>query len=293
MKALIASLLLLSSTALADVTTSFTLGGQLGNYAVASTQDGQPTSGIWSVDYIFDCGLTHTCGTYGQQPLQNIYITLPNDPINPGNRLNINCTGVIDIDTRPTVGSKVQQPPGVLEATETCQFKESWYSGTWTGTITYNYKSVLQRHCSSGHPVCVTRYYPVLVNGTGALTTPDPPPMPPPPPPPVVSVIGSGAIDLNTEIVFILATPNQVLAQAQFDLVDYLAILVNTDGTTPLASLDYWTVYPVGDDGETFTYSVYGTIFNADGTSWGIYDCELTADVNGVVSGGTLTEFPF
>jgi hypothetical protein len=287
MKSLIASLLLLSSTALADVTTNFTLGAPRVNYIPVLTQDGQPTSGVWSVDYIYDCGLS---GCYGGIQAK-IYLTMPNDPINPGNRLNANCTGTITLDTIPQYGSKVQQPPGVLVSAQTCQFKESWYSGTWTGTITYNYISVLQRHCANR--ACVTRYYPILTGGSGTLTTPDPPPMPPPPPPPVVSVIGSGVIDLNTEIVFIVATPNQVLAQAQFDLVNYLAILVNTDGTTPISSLDYWTVYPVGDDGETFVYSVYGTIFNADGTSWGIYDCELTADVNGVVSGGTLTEFPF
>jgi hypothetical protein len=291
MKALLACLLL-SSTALADVTTDFTLGAEKVNYIVATVQDGQPTSGIWSVDFLFDCGLTRSCGFYGEQPQQQIYVTLPNDPVNPGHRLAVSCTGVVSLDTRPAYGSKTQQPPGVLESTETCPFNESWYSGTWEGTVTYNYISVLQRHCSSGHPVCISSYYPVLNGGSGSLTTADPPPMPPPPPPPVVSVVGSGQVDLSTGFVITLMTPNQSVYAVEFDLVNYLAGVLNVDGTTPNVSLDYWANYSVGDDGEAFIYSIFGTVYNADGTLWGTYDCELTTDANGLVSGGTFTEYP-
>jgi hypothetical protein len=292
MKALLACLLL-SSTALADVTTDFTLGSQRNNYITATVQDGLPTSGLWSVDYLFDCGLTLLCGYYSEQPQANIYLSLPSDPVNPGNRLGISCTGVVTLDTRPAYAAKTQQPPGVLESTETCPFDESWYSGTWTGTVTYNYLSVLQRHCSSGHPVCVSRYYPVLNGGSGSLTTADPPPMPPPPPPPVVSVVGSGQVDLSTGFVIALMTPNQSVYAVEFDLVNYLAAVLNTDGTTVFnVSLDYWANYPVGDDGDAFIYSIFGTVYNADGSVGGTYDCELTTDVNGLVSGGTFTEYP-
>lgn len=166
LKILIALILFASAAAWADVTTVYTLGPPTGNHLPALTQDGEPTGGLWYVDYVYDCALKQSCSGSPQASLE---ITLPNDPTNPGNRLFLNgCVGIVAVDTRPQYAAKTQQAPGVLQSTETCG---TLAGKTWTGTITYNYLSVLQRHCSAGHPVCVSAYYPVLVAGSGTLTT--------------------------------------------------------------------------------------------------------------------------
>jgi hypothetical protein len=270
----------------ADVTTVFSLGKPYVNYIPALTQDGQPTSGIWSLDYLYDCGLNTCAGG----PQANIYLTLPNDPVNPGNRLSVSCTGVITLDARPVI-SPTQQPPGSLESTETCPFTESWYSGTWAGTVTYTYSSVKQTHCSGGRGGhCVTAYYPVLVGGYGSLTTADPPPPPPPPPPPIVSTIGAGQV--FDGLVVAIAIPSQPITSVQFDFVNAVAVLTYADGTTPYASLDYSSINALDDDGELFAYSISGTVYNADFSIRSYYDCELTVTSAGAVTGGTFTEYP-
>jgi hypothetical protein len=151
------------SAATQAATTVFTLGPPTNNYLPVLTQDGEPTSGIWYANYVFDCALRPSCSGL---PQSGIEIVLPNDPTNPGYRLYLySCAGTVTLDTRPYAGgSAEQQPDGVLQSSEIC--------GTWSGTITYNYISVLQKHCSSGHPACAAKYYPVLVSGSGMLRSP-------------------------------------------------------------------------------------------------------------------------
>lgn len=166
--ALIASLLL-CAVAQAQTVSKFTLAATIhGEYIPVATQDGVPTSGIWDEDYIIDCALNASCP--GKTLQQHIAFSMPNDPAVPGQRFNGYCTGVVTTNTVPAYGAKTQQPPGILQSQETCG--EIRNGGivrgvTWTGTLTYNYVSVQQRHCSSG---CVTAWYPVFAGGSGTLT---------------------------------------------------------------------------------------------------------------------------
>ena len=164
MKSLVALLLIFPALAHAQ-TTDFTLGAPHNNYAPALYQDGQATSGLWYVDYVYDCALTTVvCPGY---PQRSVAIEMPNDPSNAGQRFYVSCTGVLISDNRPQRGSATQQPSGNLVSQETCTGNND---STWSGTLTYAYASAKQTHCSSGHPGCVTAYYPVMTGGFGDLT---------------------------------------------------------------------------------------------------------------------------
>jgi hypothetical protein len=164
--ALIASLLL-CAVAQAQTVSKFTLAAAPhGNYLPVATQDGVATSGIWDEDYIYDCAFAATCP--GKLLQQHIAFSMPNNPAVPGQRFNGYCTGVVTTNTVPAYGAKTQQPPGILQSQETCTTNEYGYPATiWTGTLTYNYVSVFQKHCSS---FCVSEWYPVLAGGSGTLT---------------------------------------------------------------------------------------------------------------------------
>ena len=163
MKSLVALLLITPVLAHAQ-TTGFTLGAPHNNYAPVLYQDGQPTSGVWYVDYAYDCALTTAvCPGY---PQGSVAVEMPHDPSSPGARFYASCTGVLISDNRPPRGSATQQPGGNLVSQETCAGSNN---STWSGTLTYVYASVKQTHCSSGHPYCVTAYYPVMTGGYGDL----------------------------------------------------------------------------------------------------------------------------
>jgi hypothetical protein len=161
-KPIFAVISLMISFAASAATTVFTLGPPMTNYLPILTQDGVATGGLWYVDYVYDCALKPSCQGL---PQASVEIVLPSDPKNPGNMLYLyGCIGTVTLDTRPSAqGSATQQPDGVLVSNEVC--------GAYTGSVTYNYISVLQKHCSSGHPSCVSKYYPVLVSGSGTLTS--------------------------------------------------------------------------------------------------------------------------
>lgn len=151
--AMAASMLSLAAQA---ATTVFTLGPPYVNYIPVLTQDGVPTNGLWDQYYIYDCALKQEC--YGL-PQSQIGIVLPAAPFNV-----MGCMGTVITDTRPWL-SKTKLPDGILQSSLLC------YNGV-TGVVTYNYQSVLQKHCSSGHPACASQYWPVLVSGSGTLSTP-------------------------------------------------------------------------------------------------------------------------
>ena len=148
--AFVCVLALIASAAYAD-TTEFTLGAPNYDYVPVLTQDGNAVT-LWT-GYVFDCAIKTCAG----EPQAHITLKLPSG-------LDTYCTGTLVLDTRPAWASKTQQAPGEVVSNEVC--------GTWHGTLIYNYDSVLQQHCSSGHPGCSTAYYPVLVGGAGTLTTP-------------------------------------------------------------------------------------------------------------------------
>jgi prepilin-type processing-associated H-X9-DG protein len=165
MKILVALLLVFPAAAVAQ-TTDFTLGAPHNNYAPVLYQDGHATSGLWYVDYVYDCALTTVvCPGY---PQGSVAIEMPNDPANPGQRFYASCTGVLVSDNRPARGTATQQPSGNLVSQETCTGNGN---STWSGTLTYSYASVKQTHCSGGRGGhCVTAYYPVMTGGYGDLT---------------------------------------------------------------------------------------------------------------------------
>jgi hypothetical protein len=146
--------MILSAAAHAE-TTVFTLGPPTVNYVPVLTQDGVPTNGLWSQYYVYDCALKQEC--YGV-PQHEIEIILPAAPFRVGG-----CMGTVLTDTRPPL-SKYREADGILQSSLVC------YNGV-TGVITYSYQSVLQKHCSAGHPACASLYWPVLVSGSGTLTS--------------------------------------------------------------------------------------------------------------------------
>jgi hypothetical protein len=273
-------------------TVIFTLGAPYNNYIPVLTENGVATSGTWYVDYVYDCALTTVVCSGG--PQHAVSIAMPDDPVNPGQRFFAGCTGVVTSNTVPAYSKSTQQPPGSLQSYETCTVTEPWYTATWTGTLTYNYVSVLQRHCSSGRAGgCVTAYYPVFAGGSGSLSTTPPPP---PPPPPVVTVIpiGSG-VCLASVVCSVEPATQDVITGVTIDLTNALIGISNADGSTLTGTVDSWNLTPTGDDeSDTYVLSVQGTLYNADGSTFGTYDAELTGQLTDsgslVITSGTLTE---
>jgi hypothetical protein len=157
-----------------NVCTSFSLGPPTVNCIPVITQDGAATGGQ---------GAVCPSGFFGGAGLQ---IWLPKDPVSPGSSLSMYaCTVAVVSNTVPASNSKTQGQPGSLVQSLSCPISYSYFDTTWTGTLTYDYVSALQRHCTSGRGAhCVTAYYPVWAGGAGELATPQPPAPPPPPPPP-------------------------------------------------------------------------------------------------------------
>jgi cysteine-rich repeat protein len=163
-----------------NICTTFTLGTPTSNCISVLTQDGQPIPQY--------SGAVCPNGFFGGAGMQ---ITLPNDPTNPGYALTTYiCTTAIVSDTVPGF-STTPQPPGTLTQSLSCTVNYGYYTATWSGLLDYNYVSVHQTRCSSGHPVCRTGYFPVWASGDGEIATPPPPPRPSPTPP----VCGNGTIE--------------------------------------------------------------------------------------------------
>jgi hypothetical protein len=267
-----------------DVSTSFTLGTPTANCIAVLTQDGAAASGA-----------VCPSGFFGGAGLQ---IWLQNDPIAPGQSLTLYaCATSVVSNTVPSYGTATQGPPGSLVTAITCTGNENWYTPAWTGTLTYNYVSALRRRCVGGRGAhCVTNFIPVWASGSGALTTPQPPPPPPPPPPPIVTTIAiAGGVCYTNMICGLEPASGDVITGATLDLVNSLIGVGNADGSVLTGTVDSWNLTPSGDDeGDTYVLSTQGTLYNADGSLFGTYDVELTAQMadsgNLMITSGTLTE---
>jgi hypothetical protein len=285
LKTIVTALMVLFSVAAhaQDVTTSFALAAPTTNCIAVLTQDGAPASGA-----------VCPSGFFGGGGLQ---LWLQNDPVAPGQSLTLyQCTSSVVSNTVPAYGTATQRPPGSLVTAITCTGNESWYTPTWTGTLTYNYVSALVRRCSSGRGAhCVTNYVPVWASGSGALTTPQPPPPPPPPPPPLVTTIAiaSGMCDANVICGLVPAT-DDVITGATLDLTNLQIGVGNADGSNLTGTVDSWNLTPIDEEGDTYTLSVQGTLYNADGSLFGTCDVELSTVMDDAgnlsITSGTLQE---
>ena len=271
-----------------DVATTFTLGTPTSNCIPVVTQDGTPSSGA-----------VCPSGFFGGAGLQ---LWLQNDPVAPGQSLTLyECTTSVVSNTVPAYGTNTQQPPGSLVTALTCTGGETWYTPTWTGTLTYDYVSVLSRRCVGGRGAhCVTNFIPVWSSGSGALTTPQPPPPPPPPPPPVVTTIAiAGGFCAADSICGLQPASTDIITGATLDFVNLQIAIGNADGSVLTGTIDYWSIVSSTDDEDGPTddpssVSAQGTLYDADGNVFGMYDVELTAQPTDsgdlAITSGTLTE---
>jgi len=278
----LAGVLAASVSAAQDVSTSFTLGTPTPSCIPVLTQDGFSTGGQGAV-----------CPSSGGASIQ---ISLPHDPINPGNPLNMSgCSVAVVSNTVPGYGTATPAPPGSLVQRVSCAVAYSYFTATWSGTLTYNYNSVKQTHCSSGHPVCKTAYYPVWASGSGTFSTPQPPPPPPPPPQPTVSTLtltlNSGPCDPRSVCELVPTDPN-VVASASIDFSTGTLTVLYTNGDVRTAPGGVG-VAPNGDDGTSYTITASGPLYDANGNSNQTVDLGLVTTANDagqfIQTGGTLT----
>jgi hypothetical protein len=268
-----------------NVCTAFTLGLPTTNCIPVLTQDGQAIPQY--------AGAVCPSGFYGGASLQ---ITLPNDPVTPGNALSAySCTTEVLSNTVPVI-SPSHQPAGSLVQGLTCTVNYGWYTATWNGTLTYDYSSVLQRHCNSGRgAVCKTNYYPVMEGGSGEIATPPPPPPPPPPPQPIVYTTSLKASPCDTSYNCTLAPADtSVITGAMFGIYAMTLHVDYADGTADDITLDFANVVALDDDGTPFVANGDGSVYDADGNLLR----QLSVSMNGAVdedtgrvsaTGGTIT----
>jgi hypothetical protein len=287
MKPVITCLLLLLCAATVGqaqtITTQFTLRNATANCIPVTTQDGVPVA--------VGAGAVCPQGFFGGGSMQ---VTLPNDPAFPGQALTMYvCSTSFISSTIPPVSS-TQQAPGSYVQALSCQANYGYYMAQWDGTLTYDYSSVRQTHCSSGRGgYCRTAYYPVMSGGSGILSTPKPPPPPPPPPPPIVvdvNILG-GSCDGSLVCTLIPATTD-VLTSAVLDVYGYTLSVTNADGSVSTSPLDLAQVYALDDDGTTLGVNASGTLYDANGvgTRGVTVALVLTVDDAGTitVSSGTV-----
>jgi len=278
----LAVLLTASVAAAQDVTTSFTLGTPTTNCIPVLSQDGVSGGG----------GAVCPNGGSAMQ------ISLPHDPINPGYPLNMYpCTVAVVSNTVPGYGTKVASPPGSLVQSVSCPVQYSYFTATWSGTLTYNYNSVKQTHCSGGHPVCVTAYYPVWASGSGTFSTAQPPPPPPPPPQPTISELAltlkTGPCDPTSgSVCTLVPTDPNVVASAFVDFSTGALTVLYANGNVRTAP-GYLGVSSNGDDGTSYTISFDGALYDASGNSNQTVDLSLVTSSNDggpfTLTSGTLT----
>jgi hypothetical protein len=268
------------------ITTQFTLGRSTANCIPVTTQDGVPVA--------VGAGAVCPQGFFGGGSVQ---VTLPNDPAFPGRALTMYiCSASLISNTIPPMSS-TQQAPGSYVQALSCQVDYGYYTAQWDGTLTYDYISVRQTHCSSGRAGgCRTAYYPVMSGGNGILSTPQPPPPPPPPPPPIVvdvNILG-GSCDASLVCALIPATTD-VITSAVLDVNGYTLTVTNADGSVSTSPLDLSQVYALDDDGTTFRVNASGTLYDANGGTLGVsVVVVLTTDDAGnvTVESGTV-EFTY
>jgi hypothetical protein len=266
-----------------DVTTTFTLAAPTSNCISVLTQDGAPSSGAVCPSGFFGGG--------GMQ------LWLQNDPVAPGQSLTLyECATSVVSNTVPPYGSATQQPPGSLVTALTCTGNESWYTPTWTGTLTYNYVSKLVRRCVGGRGAhCVTNFIPVWSSGDGVLTTPEPPPPPPPPPPPIVTTIAIAGGVCSNYVCGLQPAAQDVVTSATLDFVNLQTTIVNADGSVLTGTVDSWNIVPTTDDEDgPQSVSAQGSLYDADGNFVATYDVEASAQPTDSgdlqITSGTLTE---
>jgi len=285
MKPSFAMLALLFSIPVAaqDVSTSFTLGTPTSNCIPVQTQDGVSTNGQ---------GAVCPNGFFGGGGTQ---ITLPNDPANPNNPLTIyTCTVGVISNTVPPYSATTPGPPGALVQGLSCPVEYSYFSTVWTGTLTYNYVSVRERHCIGGRGAhCVTAYYPVWQSGSGTLSTPQPPP---PPPQPIVT---TATITLQkapcdaTLVCQIVPTDKSIVSSATFDVGSSSLTITNADGSVSSSPLDSVQMNSNGDDGNSYTITGDGVLYDQAGGSNQTVEIQIVVASNDggpfVVTSGTLS----
>jgi hypothetical protein len=86
-----------------------------------------------------------------------------------------------------------------------------------------------------------------------------------------------------------------VITGATLDLANAQIAIGEPDGSTVTGTVDSSNLTPTGDDeSDTFTLSAQGTLYNADGTVFAMYDTTLSAVMddagNLIITSGTLTE---
>jgi hypothetical protein len=230
-------------------------------------------------------------GFFGGSGMQ---ITLPYDPVDPGYALtSYICSTAVLSNTVPPF-SATPQPAGSLVQSLSCTVEYSYFTATWSGTLTYNYSSVHQTRCSGGRGGgCHTGYFPVATGGSGEIATPPPPPPPPAPPAPVTTSysLGAGPCDANS-LCTLNPTDTSVIVSARLDINAWQLTLNNADGSVIPISLGTLSILANGDDGGAYIAYGSGTIYDANGNLTVSVDfaVNLTVDKLGnmAVSGGTL-----
>jgi hypothetical protein len=269
-----------------DVSTSFTLAAPTSNCSALLTQDGVATGGQ---------GAVCPQGFFGGGGMQ---IELPQDPINPGNSVSMYvCQVAVVSNTVPAFG-KTPSPPGSLVQSVSCTVEYSYFTTTWSGTLTSDYDSVKQTHCVGGRGAhCVTAYYPVWVDGFGTLSTPPPPPPPPPLPQPTVSVL---TLDLRAApctpdfVCQIVPTDPSVVASAVLDVGNASLVVYGADGSVRTSSLDSVVTTGTNSDAsdDPITVTAGGTLYDSNGNSNQTVDLSLVVTPSGGgqlgVTSGTL-----
>lgn len=242
--------------------TTLTIGAQTANCAKFATQDGVTiNAGAWCVS-----------GFYGGSGLQ---IELPNDPVNPGQPLDIyGCT-------LTTASDSIVPSPAALGSTRTLTqsiscpgVNENYYTADWSGQVVSKYTYAMQRRCTSGRgQTCKNYLTAFLQSETVELTTPKPPPMPPPPPQPTILALTLTIGACNSNFVCTLnPLDKSVILRAKVDPYNYLITLTNLDGTLTTLNLDYSYVSELNDDGSE--YSIQGGVqtYDANGNPSTSYD---------------------
>jgi hypothetical protein len=268
-----------------NVCTTFTLAAPTSNCIPVLTQDGQPVPQF--------SGSICPVGFFGGAGMQ---ITLPNDPVNPGNAFaSYSCTTALVSNTVPMT-APTPQPPGSLIQSLSCAVNYPWYTATWTGTLTYNYVSVHQTHCSGGRGGgCRTQWYSVWSSGSGEISTPPPPPPPPPPPQPTVisTSVAPSACDMSWNCNLAVTDPTTITG-AVFGIYAGTLQVSYSDGTTEAYTLDFVNIVPLDDDGTPDSVTGSVSVYDANGNLVKSVDVQVNVSVDEdtgqpSATGGTLT----
>ena len=87
-----------------------------------------------------------------------------------------------------------------------------------------------------------------------------------------------------------------VITGATLDLASSQIGVDDADGSILGGTVDSWNVTPIDEEADTYALSALGTLYNADGSLFGTYDLELSAQQmdddagNLIITSGTLKE---